>query len=155
MLHKGARVHGGDYFDDMASKGGGGIYGGMGVEDYDGIRESISPDGLVVTMNCRNCGKQHEVTLEWYELFIVGANNPGLSLMKPKGWEYSQNNGSLYPAHIKCSKCNEGERSLLCPQVTPDEARGHVNSAVSQGLLPVANTQAWGQQVAAYRAANG
>jgi hypothetical protein len=150
-MHKGARVNGGDYFDDIAQREDAGVFGGLGVEDYEGIKESISPDGLVIRMNCRVCGKQHDVTLEWEELFVVGSNGPGLSPMMPPGWTYSENNAKLYPTNIPCSKCGD----KLCPQVTPDEARERVNDAVQRSMIPQQALAGWRHQVAMYRGRQG
>ncbi len=150
-MHKGARVNGADYFDDIAQREDAGVFGGLGVEDYEGVKESIDESGLVIRMNCRSCGKQHDVTLEWKELFMVGSNGPGLSPLMPPGWQYSDNNGKLYPANIPCSKCS----NLLCPQVTPDEARDRVNDAVSRGMVPIQALAGWKHQVDMYRSQRG
>jgi hypothetical protein len=151
MQHKGARHEGGDYFDDIVEREDAGVFGGLGVEDYEGVKESIKDDGIQVRMNCRVCGKEHDVTLEWKELFIVGTNGPGVTLVAPPGWTYSDNNGKLYPANIPCSKCH----SPLCPMVTPDEARQRVNDAVSRGVVQVGAVQQWSQQVNMYRQQQG
>jgi hypothetical protein len=151
MMHKGARVQGADYFDDIGQREDAGVFGGLGVEDYEGIKESIDTDGLVIRMNCRRCNKSHDVTLEWQELFIVGSNGPGLAPMWPPGWAYSENNAKLYPTNIPCSKCQE----LLCPMVTPDEARERVNDAVARGMIPMQALAAWKHQVAMYRGQRG
>lgn len=150
-MFNGARHQGGDYFDDIANREDAGVFGGLGVEDYEGTKESISSDGLEVKMNCRSCGKEHKVTLEWMELYICGTNMPGAALLKPRGWEYSSNNSKLYPMNVPCSKC--GER--LCPQVTPDEARQRVNDAVSQGLVPMQALAGWKHQVDMVRGQQG
>jgi len=150
-MWNGSRHEGADYFDDVLSKEDAGVFQGGGVEDYEGIKEKMSPDGLVVTMNCRVCGKQHEVTLEWKELFICASNNPGMSLLKPQGWEYSPNNAKLYPAAVPCSKCG----AALCPQITPDEARSRVNDAIQRGLVDMATAQVWKQQIDQIRAQRG
>jgi len=151
MFHKGHRVEGADYFDDLAQRQDAGVFGGLGIEDYESVTESMSPDGLVIRMNCRNCGKQHDVTLEWSELFVCGTNAPGLPLLKPRGWEYSQNNAKLYPDNIPCSKCGE----KLCPQITPDEARQRVNDAVQRGLVPMQAVAGWKHQVDMLRSQHG
>jgi hypothetical protein len=150
-MFKGSRIHGGDYFDDIASREDAGVFSGLGVEDYEGIGEQMSDDGLVIRMNCRGCGKQHDVTLEWMELYICGTNMPGASLLKPRGWEYSQNNAKLYPNNIPCSKCSD----KLCPQITPDEARQRVNDAVQRGLVPMQALAGWKHQVDMVRGQQG
>lgn len=152
-MFKGSRDPGVDYFDDVLRKDDAGVFGGLGIEDYDGLKEEISPEGLKIRMNCRSCGKEHDVTLEWQELYIAGTNGlPGASLLLPNGWQYSQNNGKLYPANIKCSKCPDG---FLCPQITPDEARARVNDALSQNLIDPNLLAQWKQQVTMYRQQRG
>jgi len=150
-MFKGARVEAGEYFDEIMKKDAGGVFEGLGIDDYEGVKETVNGDGLQIRMNCRQCNKQHDVTLEWQELFLVASNTPGRSPILPNGWAYSQNNGKVYPANIPCSKCGQP----LCPQVTPDEARERVNQGVSQGLIPPQSIQQWGQQVALYRQQHG
>jgi len=149
-MFKGSRVEEADYFDDVLTKDAGGVFEGLGIDDYESVRESVSADGLKISMNCRKCNKPRDVTLDWQELFLVGSNGPGLTLLKPNGWEYSQNNGKLYPATVQCS-CG----GPLCPQITPDEARERVNQAVQQGLVSRQSLQQWGNQVALYRQQHG
>src|SRR6185295_6904859 len=151
MTFKGARVQDAEYFDDVTGRSDGGIYGGQGLEDYEGVKESVSTEGVKIDMNCRRCNKAHQVTLEWQELYLVGSNGPNKSPLLPNGWTYSQNNQTLYPTNVPCSKCGEP----LCPHVTPDEARARVNDAASRGLIPAQALAAWGQQAAGYRAQNG
>jgi hypothetical protein len=147
----GARVDGAEYFDDIADRNDAGIYAGAGVDDYEGLKETVGPEGMQITMNCRKCNKQHQVTLEWQELFLVGNNGPGKSPLVPTGWAYSPNNHDLYPKTVRCSKCAEP----LCPHVTPQEARDRVNDAASRGLIPREALAQWTGQVNAYRAQNG
>jgi len=149
-MFKGARVQGGDYFDDKLTEDAGGVFAGLGIDDYEGVKEQVSPDGLTIRMNCRACNKPREVTLDWKELTIVGSNGPGKSLVMPPGWDYSRNNAKLYPANIPCN-CG----AALCPQITPDEAKQRVVDAVSQGLVQPAQVQAWVQQVDLYRQQGG
>ena len=151
MTFRGARVEGGEYFDDILGADAGGIYDGHGLDDYEGMHETVTPQGVRIRMNCRKCGQQHDVTLDWKELYLVGSNGPGKALLKPRGWEYSPNNGSLYPATVLCSKC----RDPLCPQVTPDEAQSRVRDAISRNLIPMGEAQLWQNEVAAWRQANG
>jgi len=152
VLHKGARVEGADYFDDFGTRQnreGGGILSGLGQDDFESVQETIGGEGLQVKMNCRLCGKQHVVTLEWEELFVVGTNGPGVAPLIPTGWQYSENNGACYPAMINCAKC--GEDGGLCPMVTPQEARDRVNEAVGRGAIPVGAIQMWKQRVSGFR----
>ena len=148
MKYTGSRVDGAEYFDDIVDQHeDAGVFQGLGAEDYEETKETVTADGLKVSMNCRVCGRRHDVTLEWRELYLVGANGPSLPLLKPQGWDYSPNNGKLFPVTVHCAKCS----NLLCPQVTPDEARNRVNDAISQGLLPREQAQQWAAQVAQYR----
>jgi len=151
-VFRGQREQGVDYFDDVTGNNDkAGVFEGAGIDDYEGVKETVSPDGVKVRMNCRKCNQAHEVTLEWQELFVVGSNGPGRSLLTPTGWQYSQNNGTLYPTTVTCRKCREP----LCPQVTPDEARSRVNDAVSRSLIPMGAVQQWNDQVTAWRSQAG
>jgi hypothetical protein len=150
-MFSGKRDEGVDYFDDVMKRDDAGIYSGAGHEDYEGIQESVSADGVQILMNCRRCGKRHAVTIEWQELFVVGSNGPGKSLMTPRGWTYSPNNQKLYPMNVPCAKCQEP----LCPQFTPDEARSRVNDAAHRGLIPMNLIQQWQAEVNSYRASQG
>lgn len=142
-MYKGPREDGVDYFDDhLGDNTQAGILEGGGLRDYDGLREKLSPEGVGVEMQCRLCGKRANVTLEWPELFVCGTNGAGQPLLLPKGWQYSDNNSSMFCA-IKCNKCGDG---YYAPHVTPDEARKYVNSAVSRGFV---NPQVIGQWKAA------
>jgi hypothetical protein len=151
MSFQGSRVDGGEYFDDVTGRDDAGVFHGLGAEDYEGIKETLGPDGLTVTMNCRVCGKAHAVTLEWMELFVVGTNGPQVAPMLPRGWAYSDANGKAYPNHIPCSKC----QAKLCPMVTPEEARQHVNDALSRGLVQMGAVQQWQQSANMYRQQGG
>lgn len=151
-MFKGARVQGGDYFDDVfRGNDKAGVFEGIGVDDYENVKETVDQDGLQVRMNCRVCNQAANVTLEWMELYIVGSNGQGLSLLVPTGWAYSPNNASLYPANIPCGKC----RAPLCPQITPDEARSRVNDALGRGLIDQAQVRQWQAACAGYRQQQG
>jgi hypothetical protein len=147
----GKREDGVDYFDDITSRDDAGIYAGSGIDDYEGLKESVNQDGVQVRMNCRRCGKAHAVTIEWQELYLVGSNGPGKSLLMPRGWQYSPNNHKLYPMNVPCSKCQEP----LCPQFTPEEARNRVTDALHRGLIQPQLAQQWQQEVASVRAQGG
>jgi RNase P subunit RPR2 len=148
MTFRGKREPGIDYFDDFTENNEkAGVFEGTGFDDYEGVKESVSPEGVKVRMSCRKCGQAHELTLEWQELFVVGSNGPGKALLKPRGWEYSENNGALFPTHVFCKKCREP----LCPQVTPDEARARVNDAISRNLVPMGQAHQWQAEVASWR----
>lgn len=151
-VHRGSRVDGGEYFDDILGRNDdAGVFSGLGIDDYENTKETVGQEGLKVQINCRKCNQRHEIVLEWQELFVVGSNGVGKSLLKPNGWEYSENNGKLYPAHVPCKKCREP----LCPQVSPDEARQLVNDAISRNLVSMEAVGHWSNQVQAYRARGG
>jgi hypothetical protein len=139
-MYKGPREEGVDYFDDvLGDNEEAGVLEGGGLRDYDRVREKISPEGLNAEMQCRLCGKRASVTLEWLELFVCGSNGPGQPLIMPKGWQYSQNNGTMFCA-IRCGKCSDGG---YYPHVTPDEARRYVNAAVARGFVSQQALQQW------------
>lgn len=140
-MYKGARHENGDYFDDVMQRQEG-IHAGMGMDDYEGIKEQIGKDGLAIKMSCRVCNREHSVTLEWPELFIVGLNGSDQPLRLPNGWAYSSANAACYP-NLPCAKCG----SPLCPMVTPDEARRHMNTAVSRGFVSQQQVGAWKQHI--------
>lgn len=151
-MFRGAREPNVDYFDEFFeadnNPAGQGILKGGGLGQYENLREAMSPEGLNIKMACRKCGKDHMVTLEWEELFVCGANSPDSGLLLPSGWRYSENNGSLYP-ELRCSKCGADE--ALCPHVTPDECRRHVNAALSRGFIDPRAVQMWKQKIDMYR----
>lgn len=145
MHHRGPRVEGAEYFDDMENANSGGVLGGIAEAQFDSVAQQVSKDGLQVNMSCRLCGRPVAVIVTWEELFVIGSNGPGLRLVMPAGWAYSQANGTLYP-QLPCGKCAEG---VICPHFTPDEARALVNQANAAGWISPAQTQAWGAKVAA------
>src|SRR5260221_2529840 len=148
-MDKGPRVAGSDYFADVMKRQDG-IFAGLGQDQYEGIRDEMAADGVNVTMSCRKCGKPRIVTLEWKELVIASMNGPNVPLLLPAGWHYSKENGALYPALQCCSERGD-THGMLCPMVTPDEARKYVNDAVTAGLLPAGAVQQWAQQISLHR----
>lgn len=139
-MYKGPREEGVDYFDDvLGDNDQAGVLEGGGLKDYDRMREQITPEGVSIEMQCRLCGKRATVTMEWFELFVCGTNDAGMPLLMPRGWQYSQNNNTLYCA-IKCRNCSEGYYAV---HVTPDEARKYVNSAASRGFVNQGHAQQW------------
>jgi hypothetical protein len=147
-MYKGAREPGVDYFDDvLGNNDQAGILSGGGLEDYDRMLEKISKDGVAIEMNCRLCGKRAVVTLDWFELFVCGTNGAGAPLLLPKGWQYSQNNATMYCA-IRCGRCADG---YYAPHVNPEEARKYVNAAVSRGMIPAQAVAQWKQSVDMHR----
>jgi hypothetical protein len=153
MLYRGARVAGADYFDDLNQEGqeNPGIFKGGGLSGYEGVSEYLGPEGIEVKMQCRQCGRECIVTLEWEELFVCGSNGPGLSLLLPNGWRYSENNGTMYSAN----QCRCGAKEGFCPHVTPDECRRHVQAAIARGLVSRQQALAWKAKVDQYRGGGG
>jgi len=155
MQHRGSRIAGGEYFDDVISNTGiggvgsdAGILQSKGLDDYDGVTEHVQPDGVVVEMNCRRCNRKQGLVLEWPEIFVVGSNTPQLPPLAPRGWVYSQNNGAIALIH-RCPGCGSPEG--LAIHVTPGEARGYLKSAVESGIVSQDQIQLWGQGVARMR----
>lgn len=153
MLHKGRREEGVDYFDDFDVPGdreGGGIFtGSLGQAEFESVRNFVDPEnGLGNRMSCRNCGKAAIVWIGWEELYIIGTNGPGVAPLLPQGFQYSENNNDVYPTTSKCLKCG----TPVCPHVTPDEAREHVNAATNAGYIPMGAIHQWQQAAQAHRA---
>ena len=49
MVHQGARVPGGDYFDDiLGDHRDAGIHQGTGLDDHDRISEQLPADGIII-----------------------------------------------------------------------------------------------------------
>jgi hypothetical protein len=130
-MWRGPREQGIDYFDDILSGSEGGIHGGAGLSDFDALREKYTADGLAVTLNCKFCGKAHQITLEWPELYIIGLNRAGRPVALPPKWAYSNNNQSAF-VELKCSRCHHAG---LAVHVTPDEARRHIQTGMDAGHL--------------------
>lgn len=153
-MHKGKRVQGAEYFDDIVERGGvggvgnAGILQSAGLDDYDGVSEKVQPDGVAIEINCRFCNSKRGIVLEWPELYQVGSNVPGAPPLLPPGWRFSQNNGTAAFIH-QCPACSQ--REGLAIHMTPEEARRHVTSAVEAGIISKPAVQAWGQQVARLR----
>lgn len=145
-MFRGKREAGVDYFDDVLGEVGG-IHEGIGLDDFEGVREKLVPEGLELFMKCKLCGKDHRVILEWEELFVVGSNTPGLPPILPPGWQYSSVNQDAYNA-MSCGKCRGPG---VAPHVTPEEARRLVNQGVSRGLVSPQALQMWKQRVAQAR----
>lgn len=137
--------------DELAAMQDQGILGGNALDQYEGLKESLAPDGVNVLLSCRWCGKPSKVTLEWPELFIVGANAPGRALLVPPQWIFSQSNQTLYVA-MNCSKCNNGAGSQepgpgLAVHVTPDEARKYFHTALQRGFVNAQEAAQYKQHV--------
>jgi hypothetical protein len=153
MNYKGKRIGDAEYFDDILSSGGvgglgnAGILGGMGLDDYDSVRERVEAEGLFVQLNCRFCNRERAITVEWPELYQIGSNAPGLPVLMPQGWRFSPNNGTAFLAH-GCPACGQPGLTL---HMTPDEARRHVENAVQATLIPPQAIASWRQHIAALR----
>jgi hypothetical protein len=125
--------------DELAALENHGILGGKALDQYEQVREKMEADGVKVTMSCRWCGKPSQVTLEWPELFFVGANGANQPLLVPPGWAFSSYNQSLYVA-LRCSQCTNGAGSQdaqpgLSVHMTPDEARRNFTTALQRGFV--------------------
>lgn len=153
-MHKGKRIQGAEYFEDVIDSGGvgglgnAGILQGMGLDDYDSIREKVQADGLNVEINCRFCNGKRGIVLEWPELYQIGSNAPGAPVLVPRGWQFSPNNGTALFLH-RCPACSQQQGLTI--HITPDEARRHVSSAVAAGLIPPSQLNQWKAQVAQLR----
>jgi len=132
-----------DMFEDVLQADDAGVLEGLGRKDYDSIRESgPTQHGVQLVLPCRRCGKRHGVLVEWKELFWVASNGPGLPLLLPPGWHYSQQNGSAFPA-VKCSKCGHAG---IAPHYTPQRAAQLVKQA-DTNIVPKQVLHGWAQEV--------
>jgi hypothetical protein len=137
--YNGQRMDGAEYFDDIMEQDRG-LYGDAeGLTEYDRVDTKMTPEGIEVAMNCRNCGRPAKIVIEWPELFVA-ANG-----IVPSGWQPSAANGTMYPA-LTCPKCSE--RDTLCPHMTPDEAQRYLRSAASRNLVTQQQLAHWAQQIA-------
>lgn len=136
--------------DELQALGQTGILGGKALEQYESVRENITANGVEVGISCRWCGKPSIITLEWPELFFVGANGPQRRLIAPPNWHYSEYNQSLYVA-IACPSCNNnsGQAAGLAVHVTPDEARKYFTTALTRGFVSPQQAAHLKEQVAA------
>jgi hypothetical protein len=152
-MYKGKRIGDAEYFDDILNNGGvgglgnAGILGGMGLDDYDSVREKIEVDGLLVQINCRFCNRERAITVEWPEMYQIGSNAPGLPVLMPRGWQFSPNNGTAFLAQ-RCPACGQPGLTL---HMTPDEARRHVEHAVHATIIPPQAIASWRQHIEALR----
>jgi len=124
--------------DELEALGQTGILGGNALQQYEGLRETMEADGVKVGISCRWCGKPSVITLEWPELFVVGANGPNRQVIAPPGWQFSPNNLTMYVA-LACQQCNNNgnpkETPGLAVHVTPDEARKYFTTATTRGFV--------------------
>jgi hypothetical protein len=156
-LHKGSREATGEYFDDfddLGSKEKGGVFGGLGRDYYEGVHEELVPEGLRVRMQCRLCGVERNIVLDWEELYIAGSNGPGMTPLLPRGWSLSAANGAMHPNILCNGRCGD-PRGVFAPMITPDEAAEHVRQGVLQGFIPQQHMQQWEHRVQAFRRQHG
>jgi hypothetical protein len=147
-MYKGARVPGGDYFDDvLGDNREAGIHKGMGLDDFDRVSEELTPDGVAMSqLSCRACGNHADLEVTWEELFYVANNGPGKPLVLPQGWARSERNMSCY-FQVKCPKCSDGYYAV---HFTPDEAKSRLAQAANSGLVTEQQAAAWAQKIAMY-----
>lgn len=154
MMHKGSRIENADYFDDILGDNNPnavGVFQGMGMTDFENIKQKIGPEGVILNMNCRHCNWPTVVTVEWEELYYIGLNGPGKPLVLPRGWVRSDQNMDCY-VQLQCGRCHNAG---LNPHFSPDEARQLVNQAVQSGFITKQTAQAWQQKAAMYARAAG
>lgn len=155
MTHKGSRIDGSEYFDDVLENGGtngqAGILDGHGIGDYDNVRQKLDKEGLNVSVNCRFCNRRRGIVVEWPEIAIISANRPNLPPIAPKGWMYSPNNGTIY-LQAKCPSCSN---TGLAVHITPDEARKHMKTGQETGVIAQHEIQRWGADIAQMRRQQG
>lgn len=142
----GARIHGADYFDDMT--GVGGILESKGLDDYEGLKEEVKPEGIEVKLNCWGCNRPREVVIEWPEVILVAENKQGAPPVLPPGWKYSANNHTAYIA-FNCRGC--GQHEGIAVHMTPQEAQEHVKRGLGAGFVNPQQIQAIRQKMAPYR----
>ena len=131
-----------DYFDDFLSETGG-IHGGRALDALETVSESITRDGLNVKVTCSLCGREHMVTLEWEELFVVGNNGPGRPPILPANWHYSQNNQDAY-VQLRCSSCNGPG---IAVHELPADAQEACMTARRRGYISDAQIAQWQQSL--------
>jgi hypothetical protein len=148
MVHRGPRVDGGDYFDDiLGDHKGAGIHEGMGLDDYDRVSEQLTADGIAISqLSCRACGNHADMEVTWEELFYVANNGPGKPLVLPQEWKRSEKNMSCY-LQIHCPKCSDGYYAV---HFTPDEAKKRLAQAAESGFITQELAQQWAQKIAMY-----
>ncbi len=109
-----------------------GVLGGEGGTFLEKVTTSTTPAGIASKCTCGQCSRQCVVTVG-YEEAVIGS----LKLMPPD-WQYDQRSNSIYP-NVACGACPY----LLKLLFTPQELKRHVERAVSEGLLPRQQVQAW------------
>jgi hypothetical protein len=147
-MFKGSREQGVDYFDDvLGNNDDGGILQGLGLNDFDSVRERVAPQGIVIDQaSCHRCGHKKNLEITWEELFYVSQNRPGGPLMLPEGWSRSDQNMTCY-IQLKCPKCSEAGFAV---HYTPDEARNRLRQAADSGFVNEPMAQQWAQKIAMY-----
>lgn len=117
--------------DELEALGQTGILGGNALQQYEGLRETMEADGVKVGISCRWCGRPSVITLEWPELFVVGANGPNRQVIAPPGWQFSPNNLTMYVA-LACQQCNNNGN----PKETPDWPCTSLRTRLASTSLP-------------------
>lgn len=141
--------------DEMAYQlSNGGIHGGAALNRYEGMRTSMTPEGVSHEMSCRTCGNRAALIVEWDELMTVGANGPGLPPLAPQGWFYSPKNGGLVNLQ-RCNKCgsdgsDQQHYGFYCLYF-PEDARKAVQTGMQRNFIPRALYDAKMMQLRAAR----
>jgi hypothetical protein len=131
-IYRGSREQGADYFDDVMGDNETPemfrtAMGGIG--EYEGVKTSASPQGILITMHCRppGCGKPRQALVTWGELFVI-AHAPQTNIL-PSGWRISEVNHAPVPE----LQCNCGQPfQPVCP---PDWAYRQVNLALQGNVI--------------------
>jgi len=131
-----------DYFDDILSETGG-IHDGRAMDAFEGMSETITPEGLKVKMSCTFCGREHLVTLEWEELYVIGSNMNRPRPILPQKWAYSPNNQSAY-VQFRCSTCNNDG---IAVHETPAEAQTACHQGRQRGYINDQQIAVWQQKL--------
>ena len=145
--YKGSRVEGGEYFDDLlGDNDSAGIYQGMGLANFESVKERITPGGPANKLQCRLCGNEVILTPEWEEIYYVSQNGPHQpAIVLPQGWQRSEVNYDCFN-EVACPKC--GGKGLAI-HYDPEDARRLVKQAIQMGFINPQQEQQWRQRIAA------
>ena len=117
---------------DVTQFGYGGL-GGAGADNHEKATARPTAQGVVIALNCDNCGSPNRLTIEWPEAIVISTGN------LPQGWKIDQ--GYIRP-DVGCANC----RRLVTPGVTPDEAQRWVKAGISARFVNPQQAQAIVQQ---------